>query len=41
MNTARLTTAVADGISPLGSATGSLLGNAGTVAESWYKYAKG
>lgn len=40
MNTARLSSAVADGISPLGSATGSLLGNAGSVADSWYKYLK-
>jgi hypothetical protein len=41
MNTARLSDAVADGISPLGSATGSLIGNAGKVAEGWYRYSKG
>lgn len=41
MNTAGLASAVADGISPFGSATGSLLGNAGKVADSWYRYSKG
>jgi len=41
LNTARLANSVADGINPFGSATSSLLGNAGSVASSWYKYAKG
>lgn len=41
MNTARLSSAVADGISPLGSATGSLISNAGKVADGWYRYSKG
>jgi hypothetical protein len=41
MNTSRLSSAVADGISPFGSAAGSLIGSAGKVAEGWYKYSKG
>jgi hypothetical protein len=41
MNTSRLSSAVADGISPFGSAAGSLIGNAGKVADGWYRYSKG
>lgn len=40
MNTARLSSAVADGINPFTSATGSLIGSAGKVAEGWYMYSK-
>lgn len=39
-NSAIMSRSMASGISPIKSAVGSLLGNAGTVAESWYKYAK-
>ena len=41
MNTARLTDATAQSISPFGSAAGSLIGSAGKVADGWYRYSKG
>ena len=41
MNTSRMSSAAADGISPYGSAASSLLGNAGSVASSWYRNSKG
>lgn len=41
MNTARLSSATAEGISPFGSAAGSLIGSAGKVADGWYRYSKG
>lgn len=41
MNMARLTSAVADNISPFGSGVSSLIGSAGKVADGWYRYAKG
>lgn len=40
MATARMNQAAADSINPFGTATGSLLGNSGSVAESWYKYSQ-
>lgn len=40
-NTARLSSSVADNISPFGSAAGSLIGSAGKVADGWYRYSKG
>lgn len=36
--TSALQSASADGISPFGSATGTLLTSAGKVAQSWYQY---
>lgn len=41
MNMARLSSAVADNISPFGSGVSSLIGSAGKVADGWYRYAKG
>lgn len=41
MNTARISAATAEGISPFGSASTALLANAGKVADGWYRYSKG
>jgi len=39
-NSANIYSAVSDGMSPLGNATGSLLSSGGAVAESWHKYSQ-
>lgn len=39
-NEALIKRATGDSISPFGSATASMLGNAGNVADAWYKYQK-
>ncbi len=39
-NEALIKNATSDSISPFGSASASLLGNAGNVAQAWYQYQK-